>query len=112
MSEVFERFRRDFFPDAERHTLSVEILSEDWQALQALFAENEWQADDGLRFTLAAGRAYLEALARLTELQHPDTDLADIADQMAHAALKRVIVVDAQGRAMGSINDGDLMATS
>jgi CBS domain-containing protein len=39
-----------------------------------------------------------------------DADLADIADQMARAALKRVIVVDAGGKAVGSINDGDLVA--
>jgi len=36
--------------------------------------------------------------------------LADMAEQMAQAALKRVIVVDAAGRAVGSINDGDLVA--
>jgi CBS domain-containing protein len=39
-----------------------------------------------------------------------DAELADIADQMARAALKRVIVVDAAGKAVGSINDGDLVA--
>jgi predicted transcriptional regulator len=39
-----------------------------------------------------------------------DAELADIADQMAHAGLKRVIVVDSAGKAVGSINDGDLVA--
>jgi CBS-domain-containing membrane protein len=39
-----------------------------------------------------------------------DAELADIAEQMAHAGLKRVIVVDSTGRAVGSINDGDLVA--
>lgn len=39
-----------------------------------------------------------------------DAELADIADQMARAALKRVIVVDGAGKAVGSINDGDLVA--
>jgi CBS domain-containing protein/PII-like signaling protein len=39
-----------------------------------------------------------------------DAELSDIAAQMARAALKRVIVVDAAGKAVGSINDGDLVA--
>jgi CBS-domain-containing membrane protein len=39
-----------------------------------------------------------------------DAELADIADQVARAALKRVIVVDGAGKAVGSINDGDLVA--
>ncbi len=39
-----------------------------------------------------------------------DAELADIAEQMARAGLKRVIVVDSAGRAVGSINDGDLVA--
>jgi CBS domain-containing protein len=39
-----------------------------------------------------------------------DAELADIAEQMAHAGLKRVIVVDSAGKAVGSINDGDLVA--
>ena len=39
-----------------------------------------------------------------------DAELADIAEQMAKAGLKRVIVVDGAGRAVGSITDGDLVA--
>jgi CBS domain-containing protein len=39
-----------------------------------------------------------------------DADLAEIAEQMAAAELKRVIVVDAQGRAVGIISDADLVS--
>ncbi len=39
-----------------------------------------------------------------------EAELVDIAEQMAHAGLKRVVVVDGEGRAVGSINDGDLVA--
>ena len=39
-----------------------------------------------------------------------DASLADIVNHMAGARLRRVIVVDAEGRAVGIINDGDLVA--
>ncbi|MBI3361155.1 MAG: CBS domain-containing protein, partial [Chloroflexi bacterium] len=39
-----------------------------------------------------------------------DAELADIVDQMTNAELKRVIVVDGEGKAIGIINDGDLVA--
>jgi CBS domain-containing protein len=39
-----------------------------------------------------------------------DADLADIVEKMTTAALRRVIVVDSDGRATGIINDGDLVA--
>jgi hypothetical protein len=76
MTDPLEQFRRDFFPNTERHTLTFDILSDDWEALQRLFAENEWEPDEGLRHTLAAGLAYLQGQARLAELNHPQADLA------------------------------------
>jgi len=39
-----------------------------------------------------------------------EAELGEIVAQMVQADLKRVIVVDATGRAVGSINDGDLVA--
>ncbi len=39
-----------------------------------------------------------------------DAELGEIAAQMVRSGLKRVIVVDASGRAVGSITDGDLVA--
>ena len=38
-----------------------------------------------------------------------DADMAEIAEQMATAELKRVIVVDADGKAAGIISDADLL---
>jgi CBS domain-containing protein len=62
----------------------------------------------------AASQALGQTVGEVMETTVPtvplDAELGDIADQMAHAALKRVIVVDAQGRAVGIINDGDLVA--
>ncbi|MBN1440369.1 MAG: DUF190 domain-containing protein [Anaerolineales bacterium] len=40
----------------------------------------------------------------------PDAGLADIVEKMVSSDLKRVIVIDAEGRAAGIINDGDLVA--
>ena len=39
-----------------------------------------------------------------------DADLAEIVEKMMTSEFKRVIVVDGQGRAVGIINDGDLVA--
>jgi hypothetical protein len=58
MRDVLKRFRRDFFPNTEWQLLSFEIMSEDWQKLLALFADNELNADEALRYALAAGQAY------------------------------------------------------
>lgn len=51
------------------------------------------------------------------EVMNPDVptvtleaELADIAEKMVTSALKRVIVIDADGKAVGIINDGDLVA--
>lgn len=38
-----------------------------------------------------------------------DADMAEIAEQMATAELKRVIVVDSNGKAVGIISDADLL---
>jgi CBS domain-containing protein/PII-like signaling protein len=60
--------------------------------------------------TQAMGRTVGEVMEPTVPTVPLEAELADIADQMARAALKRLIVVDAQGRAVGSINDGDLVA--
>jgi CBS domain-containing protein len=39
-----------------------------------------------------------------------DADLADIVEKMVASDLKRVVVVDSEGKALGIINDGDLVA--
>lgn len=88
MSDVIEQFRQDFFPNSERHTVTFDILTEDWQVLESLFAENELSAEDGLRFTLAAGRAYLEAATRLAVLQHPEADLAREITRLQHERMQ------------------------
>jgi len=64
----------------------------------------------GFKVTKAIGQTVGEVMERSVPTVPLEAELADIADQMAHAALKRVIVVDAQGRPVGSINDGDLVA--
>ncbi len=76
MTNPLEQFRHDFFPNTEKHTLTFDILSDDWEALRKFFTENEWEPDDGLRYVLAAGLAFLQGQARLAELNHPQADLA------------------------------------
>ncbi len=63
---MIEDFRRDFFPNTQRHTLTLEITSNEWEALQQVIAENEWEHDEGLRYILAAGRTYLQTEAALS----------------------------------------------
>jgi len=71
---MIEDFRHDFFPNTERYTLTLEIPSDEWEALQQIIAENEWERDEGLRYILAAGRAYLRMEAVTEHLEHPDVD--------------------------------------
>jgi len=73
---MIDQFQRDFFPNTERHTLTFDILSDDWETLQKLFTQNEWEPDDGPRYVLATGLAYAQGQARLAELNHPQADLA------------------------------------
>ncbi len=73
---MLDQFRRDFFPDTERHTLQLDITSDDWKTIQKIAAENGWELDDGLRHLLALGIAYAQGQAQLAALDHPDTDLA------------------------------------
>jgi hypothetical protein len=73
---IFDQFRRDFFPDTERHTLHFDITSDDWQTIQYLTAENEWGPDEGLRHLLAIGVAYVQGHLEIAAISHPDADLA------------------------------------
>ena len=71
-----EQFQKDFFPETRTQVLTLEILTDDWAALQQQFRDNQWETADGLRYTLAAGLAHLQAEVRLSELNHPQADLA------------------------------------
>jgi hypothetical protein len=79
---MVDDFKRDFFPETERHTLSFDITSDDWRTLQATIVENGWETDDGLRYLLAAGLAYAQGQARMAALNHPDADLAAEVKQL------------------------------
>jgi hypothetical protein len=71
---MIEDFRRQFFPNAEPHTLTLEITSDDWAALWQIIEENDWERDEGLRYILAAGKAYVQTnaeMARLVLQPHP-----------------------------------------
>ncbi|MBN1451623.1 MAG: hypothetical protein JW963_11460 [Anaerolineales bacterium] len=69
-----EDFRNQFFADTERRTLTLDITSEDWAGLCQVIEENEWEQDEGLRYILAAGRAYIQTAALVTS---PDDLSAD-----------------------------------
>jgi hypothetical protein len=57
---MMDEFQQDFSPHTERRTVSLDILTDDWDLLPKLFNENEWELDHGLRYTLTAGLAYLQ----------------------------------------------------
>ena len=63
-----DRFQQEFFPRAEKRTVTLDLLSDEWDRLLAFFAENEWEQDDGLRYTLAAGLACLQTEADSVEV--------------------------------------------
>jgi hypothetical protein len=74
---MLDQFQHEFFPHTEQHTVTFEVTSDDWAAVQQAIAENEWGEADGLRFLLAAGVAFAQGQARLAALNHPDADLAE-----------------------------------
>lgn len=57
---MIEDFRSQFFSNTEPHTLTLTITSDDWATLSQIIEENEWEHDEGLRFILAAGGAYVQ----------------------------------------------------
>jgi hypothetical protein len=71
---MIEDFRRQFFPNTEHHTLTFDVTSDDWAALCQVIEENEWERDDGLRYILGAGRAYVQTTAEMAHLDNPDVD--------------------------------------
>ena len=73
---MLDQFRRDFFPDTARHTLKLDITSDDWETIQKIAAENGWELDDGLRHLLALGIAYAQGKAQLAALDGSEADLA------------------------------------
>lgn len=56
---MIEAFEDDFFRDVELIHVEVDLLSDLWRDLQQEFIKNDWQVDEGLRFTLASGLAAL-----------------------------------------------------
>jgi hypothetical protein len=74
METMIEDFRRQFFPNTEHYTLTLEITSDDWAALCQVIEENEWERDEGLRYILAAGRAYVQVNAEITSSDRSDGD--------------------------------------
>jgi hypothetical protein len=74
---MIEDFRRQFFPNTEHHTLTLEITSDDWTVLCQIIEENEWVQDEGLRYILAAGRTYVQVNAAMAQLESPDVDRTD-----------------------------------
>ncbi|MGQ9834258.1 MAG: hypothetical protein ACUVRJ_10795 [Candidatus Villigracilaceae bacterium] len=90
---MIDDFRRQFFPNTEPHTLTLEITSDDWAALCQVIEENEWDRDEGLRYILAAGMAYVQTDAeaglsdpqpdRAPELPKVQREMVDMRGQLA-----------------------------
>lgn len=56
------------------------------------------------------GQTIADVMSRQTPTVHLDDDLTDIVQQMLHAEQKRLIVLDDQGKPVGIITDGDVVA--
>jgi len=56
------------------------------------------------------GQTVGEVMERNVPCVLMDTELADLVEKMVSAGLKRVIVIDGLGKAVGMITDGDLVA--
>ncbi len=52
---MIETFEKDFFEGAQVEHIEFDLLNDQWEALKAEFAENEWPVEEGLRYILAAG---------------------------------------------------------
>lgn len=90
-----EDFRLQFFPKTEPYTLTLEITSEEWAGLHQVIEENGWEQDNGLRYILAAGRAYIQTAAlaaspddpstgeRVNDLQRFQREMVEMRSQLA-----------------------------
>jgi len=74
---TLDHFQRDFFPNTERHTLTFEITSDEWQTIQKIASENKWDIDDGLRHLLAFGVAYAQDQIQLKKLELSDIKIEE-----------------------------------
>jgi hypothetical protein len=54
--------------EAESATIEIELLKENYEELLRVVAENEWAEDEGLRTVLLSGLGYLNAKAKLDEV--------------------------------------------
>lgn len=86
-------FESDFFSGVELEHIEFDILSDQWQALQAEIAENEWSIDEGLRYILAAGVAVIQNQQTWEDVESGRSDLAHELKRMQSERMARVIKI-------------------
>ena len=86
-----DSFESDFFSGVELEHIEFDILSDQWQALQAEIAENEWSIDEGLRYILAAGLAVIQNQQTWEDVESGRSDLARELRGMQSERMARVI---------------------
>jgi len=77
-----DSFENDFFSGVELEHIEFDILSDQWQALQAEIAENEWSIDEGLRYILAAGLAVIQNQQTWEDIESKKADLGSELKRM------------------------------
>ena len=88
MSDYGGTFESEFFSGTRVEQLELKMLNDQWQELQAEFATNDWEIDEGLRFTLAAGLAALRAERRRHQLE--DKPEADVRAEIGRIQAERM----------------------
>ena len=77
-----DSFENDFFSGVKLEHIEFDILSDQWQALQAEIAENEWSLDEGLRYILAAGLRVIQSQQTWEDIESKRTDLGSELKRM------------------------------
>jgi len=91
--ENYGPFESDFFSGVELEHIEFDILGDQWQALQAEIAENEWSLDEGLRYILAAGLRVIQSQQTWEDIESKRTDLGSELKRMQAERMGRVIKI-------------------
>jgi hypothetical protein len=86
-----DSFESDFFSGVELEHIEFGFLGDQWQALQAEIAENEWSLDEGLRYILAAGLRVIQSQQTWEDIESKRMDLGSELKRMQAERMARVI---------------------
>lgn len=70
-------FEQQFFADAEKVSLEIEVLKETYDDIQATIERNGWEQDEGPRILLTLGLGYAKGQLVIEADEEARADLAD-----------------------------------